>query len=919
MVTSMIYSYHMLDYKFSDIVSKNIVHDFDNTKSLFLWIKPKENNFIEYNNIFSFINSSLDIVSRLYISSSGHLCYIVQGENNPIYTSTSSINIDEWNFVYIKFYKDSSVSKIDICLNNEKYTLTSLISPNDISRLYVLHHSLANAGSGPSNYQLHTPIDIAMISIGDNAYNNDDIAYIYQAGKEAFSTNENNPIFSVSYINYEKYKNKETYQFNNSLISNYNNKIKEYSNRYSNPLLDSSYLFSYDLDLSRYVLSCFDDAYVAIKPNLLTSGSIQIRAKLLTRQSDAISIFNRVLFRVVDNDNNPILQVSFSKNQVLLAVNGSAQPSSYQARGSYINVVVTYDENSTKLYINGTLKTTSNRTISLENTTLYLGNVPNQNNTLYGYIDFINFTSDISTSLSTPVVVNNSLDQESRISSISYNNNYSISYSYNKYLIEEETHNNNKIYQYTYDDMGNVTLIKDENNNILYSYLYDKLSRLINDGNNTYSYDSNGNITSIYNANSGITKTYNYHSTIKDLLTSITDSDNNVLYSFTYSGLYPTSITKNNITHSLSWRGNRLINIDNNISYSYDHYGYRISKTVNNLVTRYIYEDNKLIYLNKQIDSNTSIEFNFVYNLNNQLVALQYNGKDYFYIHDALGNIISITNSSGSVLASYEYDAFGNIVSINHGSLTGDNLKVINNNPFFFKDYYYDEETSLYYLLSRYYNPEIGRFISPDSVDYLDPTSINGLNLYAYCNNDPVNYCDPSGHSAIALLIAFGIGAILGGIYGGVSAAANGQNVWEGIAIGAVVGGLTGLITEVASVPLMLLGTFAVGAGGDIASQMILDEKSFGEVNLISAAWAGVVNAGLALVGKGLSIVDKMAGLTTAKSIIFGTMTNSPLLGLGMAINMGISKHTSVYTVNDLYNDTFGKYKQLTWRWKYDF
>ncbi len=236
-------------------------------------------------------------------------------------------------------------------------------------------------------------------------------------------------------------------------------------------------------------------------------------------------------------------------------------------------------------------------------------------------------------------------------------------------------------------------------------------------------------------------------------------------------------------------------------------------------------------------------------------------------------------------------------------------------NIFIYKGYCYDEETNLYYLNARYYSPIICRFISYDDIEYLDYESINGLNLYCYCFNNPVNNIDPSGHSAIALLIAFGIGAVLGGIYGGVSAAANGQNVWKGIAIGAVVGGLTGLITEVASVPLMLLGTFAVGAGGDIASQMILDEKSFGEVNLISAAWAGVANAGLALVGKGLSIVDKMADLTTAESIIFGTVTNSPLLGLGMAINMGISKCASVYTINDLYNDTFGKYKQLTWRW----
>ena len=58
-----------------------------------------------------------------------------------------------------------------------------------------------------------------------------------------------------------------------------------------------------------------------------------------------------------------------------------------------------------------------------------------------------------------------------------------------------------------------------------------------------------------------------------------------------------------------------------------------------------------------------------------------------------------------------------------------------------------------------------------------------------------------------------------------------------------------------------------------------------------------------------------MAGLTTGERIIFGTMTNSPLLGLGMAINMVISRRTSVYTINDLYNDTFGKYNQLAWRW----
>ena len=72
----------------------------------------------------------------------------------------------------------------------------------------------------------------------------------------------------------------------------------------------------------------------------------------------------------------------------------------------------------------------------------------------------------------------------------------------------------------------------------------------------------------------------------------------------------------------------------------------------------------------------------------------------------------------------------------------------------------------------RYYNPEWGRWIQPDDIEYLDPHSINGLNLYVYCNNDPVNKYDPSGHFAItigALLLGIAISAVIGA---GISAGA---------------------------------------------------------------------------------------------------------------------------------------------------
>ena len=74
-------------------------------------------------------------------------------------------------------------------------------------------------------------------------------------------------------------------------------------------------------------------------------------------------------------------------------------------------------------------------------------------------------------------------------------------------------------------------------------------------------------------------------------------------------------------------------------------------------------------------------------------------------------------------------------------------------NPIRYRGYYYDRETGLYYLNARYYNPQWRRFISPDDTAYLNPETPNGLNLYAYCNNDPVNYADPSGNIPLDIII----------------------------------------------------------------------------------------------------------------------------------------------------------------------
>ena len=115
-------------------------------------------------------------------------------------------------------------------------------------------------------------------------------------------------------------------------------------------------------------------------------------------------------------------------------------------------------------------------------------------------------------------------------------------------------------------------------------------------------------------------------------------------------------------------------------------------------------------------------------------------------------------------------------------------------NPFRYRSYYYDEETDLYYLQTRYYDPEVGRFLSQDDVSYLAPDNINGLNLYAYCSNNPVMNVDPTGRFIIAFLIGlFVASVVIGAVAGGVTAAVQGQDVFQGILGGLAIGALIGL------------------------------------------------------------------------------------------------------------------------------
>ncbi len=133
----------------------------------------------------------------------------------------------------------------------------------------------------------------------------------------------------------------------------------------------------------------------------------------------------------------------------------------------------------------------------------------------------------------------------------------------------------------------------------------------------------------------------------------------------------------------------------------------------------------------------------YYYNGAGDLFGFKHNGVNYYYVKNAQGDIIRILDSTGAVVVEYTYDSWGKIFSI-----TGSQASTVGAlNPYRYRSYRYDTETGLYYLNSRYYDPEVGRFINADqaSVSCFTPMGLTDKNLFAYCDNNPVVRQDAEG------------------------------------------------------------------------------------------------------------------------------------------------------------------------------
>ena len=253
---------------------------------------------------------------------------------------------------------------------------------------------------------------------------------------------------------------------------------------------------------------------------------------------------------------------------------------------------------------------------------------------------------------------------------------------------------------------------------------------------------------------------------------------------------------------SMTWNGlDQLIQVGDNIQYAYDMNGIRKKKVVSGVTTEFITNGSQILSMKR---GDTTFTFRYVLN---KLVGFHYNNhvvsKEYLYQRNIQGDILGIYDDEGNQVGEYAYDGYGNQVIVK------DEGGIANLNPFRYRGYFYDEETGFYDLNARYYDPETGRFISPDTLSILDETKgqMNGLNLYMYCNNNPVMYVDPTGHfSILAIILGLvaltGIGLTIGGV-------ATGNNTMTAI-------GLT-----MVAIPALISGGMALYCAGAVGTMVI--------------------------------------------------------------------------------------------------
>ena len=330
--------------------------------------------------------------------------------------------------------------------------------------------------------------------------------------------------------------------------------------------------------------------------------------------------------------------------------------------------------------------------------------------------------------------------------------------------IERVVYGDGTVLKYTYDGLDRIISVSegtqgDSSYIVKEMYSYDAVGHVVRND----SADRNITTVFVYDTNGNMLSKTEYLYTTDETVTGEPVSSVNYVYSDAEWKDKLTSYNGQTISYdeignpisyrdgiSFTWHGQRLKSLTAGTtyaSYTYDENGKRLSKTVNGQTTSFVLDRGKTVAAAKITADGTEYLY-FFYDDSGSPVGMNYLGNNYYFKKNLQGDIIEIwgtedgtDNHEFRCLVDYKYDAWGKIISVNDTTSSGYGLGQVN--PFRYRGYWYDTESGLYYLQSRYYDPETGRFIN---ADIPTATLLSSGNLYCYCSDDPVNKTDPSGY-----------------------------------------------------------------------------------------------------------------------------------------------------------------------------
>jgi RHS repeat-associated protein len=271
-----------------------------------------------------------------------------------------------------------------------------------------------------------------------------------------------------------------------------------------------------------------------------------------------------------------------------------------------------------------------------------------------------------------------------------------------------------------------------------------------------------------------------YSSNANDQLTSVRRPNQTLAYNTAGQAIQAGSSA---FTFAYNDQIKSVRNGPNSATYLYDGNGQRVQKTVDGVVSKFLWAGSEII---KEYTAGGQVKAQYL--LGAERTAIKTNGRWNFYLSDGLGSTVMLTDYRGRSVATWDYDDFGETTQLSGSPSVY--------NPFLYTGQELDKETGFYHLRARHYAPSLGKFLSRDPIGYA-----GGSNLYSYCGGDSINCVDPSGLDGLPIPLPLPASFDVVGLGAGLSEA------WAGIVSGLRVAGVPG----------------AVGAGGGIITKHWID------------------------------------------------------------------------------------------------